>query len=77
LGSGLGGSGRELDSGLGPLDFLSTGQISPAYPFGLRRKFWGLDTDAIIDSTPNSLLRAQIALGRLNGNMPEQHLDLL
>jgi hypothetical protein len=34
------------------------------------------DTDAIIHRRPDPLLAAQISLGRLNRNMPQQELDL-
>jgi acetylornithine deacetylase/succinyl-diaminopimelate desuccinylase-like protein len=37
----------------------------------------GLDPDPIIHCTADSLLRAQVALGRLNRNVPQKHLDLL
>jgi len=36
-----------------------------------------LNTYAVIDGTPDSLLAAEIALGRLNRNVTQQKLDLL
>src|SRR5437899_9756521 len=35
------------------------------------------DSDAIIDRRPNPLLAAKVSLGRLNGDMSQQELDLL
>jgi hypothetical protein len=44
---------------------------------GRRIERFGLYADAIVDCKPDPLIRAQVALRCLNGNMTQQHLNLL
>jgi hypothetical protein len=44
---------------------------------GRRIERFGLNADAIVDCKPDPLIRAKVALRCLNGNMTQQHLNLL
>jgi hypothetical protein len=37
----------------------------------------GFDADAVVHSSTNSLLAAEIAFGSLHGHVPEEELDLI
>ena len=41
------------------------------------RSLLGFDAQAIVNGSPNSLLAAEVPLGRLNGDVPEEELNLL
>jgi hypothetical protein len=42
-----------------------------------RAPFLGFDTDAVVHSSTNPLLAAEIAFSCLHGHVPEKELDLI